>query len=283
MAALAFVALTWSRGASAQQTPCAPPWCFETPTVTVQTPTVQGRAQADARGEAQARAEMEARARAWAMWRDYWNWEGRLRADAGARVNAQIDGELAQLRADPWARSAPPRIAAPAYDSLTVPRFEGGATVCAGTWSGAGVPIHYGICAPVHLRLSDSIGVAVDPSVIWFDEGSHTFASAGVSPGLLYSFAAAGGSLTGSHAFVSAGLDAWVPFTERDRSPSALFGAHVGVGGELFPNAGSLGLIAETRLIGRVGTGGGDAEGVANTVAEPRIGFEVRFGFLIGN
>lgn len=282
------ITFAWASVGRAQPAPCSPPWCFETPRVTVQTPSVDARAQAEAqarataRAQAEARAALEAQARAAAMWRAYWDWEAHVRADVYSQINARIDVELRELERDRFAGVAPPRIAAPRYGGVTLPRIELGVAGCAGTWSGRGVPLHYGFCVPVHFRLTENIGFAADPSLVWFDEGAHTTLTAGFSPGFMFSFGSAGGRLTGSHAFVSAGLDAWAPLSPEARDPHALLGAHVGVGVAAF-SAGSFGALAEARALGRVGITGTDDSAVAEVVARPRVGFEVRLALVWGN
>lgn len=279
------------------QEPCVPPFCvrIETPPVRVEGPTVDVRAQGEARARAEAEArarneanlrvaaELELRRQAWASWRAYWQWDAELRARAEARISSELSARLrAELgaTADRYAYVASPITPARTYPGLDVPQVGIGVVpLCAGMWSGSKAPIMLGFCSNVRVRVTKELSLTVDPSLTWVWHDRDGDFTLGASPGVAYSFLTGEGRMASSHAFASAGLDVWVPLANYGANPDLFGGGHVGIGATTI--RGSAGFTAEVRGVVRSGFGaGGVAE--AEERSTFRVGFEARMNVVVG-
>ena len=279
------------------QEPCVPPFCVrvETPPVRVEGPTIDVRAQAEARARAEAEArarneanvraaaELELRRQAWASWRAYWQWDADLRARAEARISAELTARLrAELGAAPdrYAYVASPMTPPPTYPGLDVPQVGVGVVpLCTGLWSGPKAPIMLGVCSNVRVRVTEALSITFDPSLTWVWHDRDGDFTLGASPGVTYSFLTGEGRMANSHAFASAGLDVWVPLANYRANPDLFGGGHVGIGATTV--RGSAGFTAEVRGVVRSGFGsGGTAE--AEERSSLRVGFEARMNVVVG-
>jgi hypothetical protein len=230
-------------------------------------------------------AEADARARVAAMemqrrlaWQAYFDLEARVRFDVDLRVRARVAAEAslaAERTPDPFLRTALPRLGPNPDRYVSYPRIElAPFDFCGAVFTGGGSPVHYGFCPPVRVRLDDTWGLALDPSFLWQRHGDIAFRTLGFHPAATLAFARGRGKVAGSHAFVRAGGDAWLPIDGGARTADLLLGAHVGLG--VHYQAGDLlGLGVEMRGLVRFGTSDAD-QGMSRI----RGGVEARLYFL---
>jgi hypothetical protein len=163
-----------------------------------------------------------------------------------------------------------PRLGARPDAPITFPRIDLGLfSGCGAVFTGPSLPWYAGFCTTLRIRFDESWALILDPSFLFENHRGEQFHSVGLHPALAYSFANGHGDLTGSHAFVRAGLDGSLPLDGGSESPDMLVGAHLGLGGHL--SGGFLGMGVETRGLVRAGTSAG---------SPVRLGAELRFYIL---
>ena len=136
-----------------------------------------------------------------------------------------------------------------------------------------------GFCTNVRVRITRELSVTIDPALEWVWHERTGDATLAMSPGVTYSLSTGEGRMANSHAFASAGLDAWLPLAGFRANPDLFGGAHVGLGATTI--RGRAGFTAEVRGLVRGGIG-------ARGAAEPedrsslRVGFEARMSVVVG-
>lgn len=276
VAALALALLFTARAAHAQErcTPQSTTWCAEVlpnGTIRMRPPPVQVRVDpppVHVQVDPRLQAEADARARADAIelqrrlsWQAYFDFEARVRFEVEAQIRARVAAEAslsAQRTPDPFLTTAPPRLGANPDRAVSYPRVELAALpFCGAVFTGPGSPYHVGFCPPVRVRFDDTWGIALDPSFLWQGHGDIEFHTLGFHPAATFAFAHGRGKGAGSHAYLRAGGDAWLPLDGGTRTPDLFLGAHVGLGVH-YQASDVLGLGMEMRGLLRGGTSDAD-------------------------